>query len=47
MHEYHESDKKPGWLEWAIIIVLIVVVVLAYLVLVGPPVQSGGIPSAL
>jgi hypothetical protein len=39
VHEYHESDKKPGWLEWAIIIVLVVVVVIACLVLLGPQIR--------
>jgi hypothetical protein len=36
VHEYHESDKKPGCLEWAIIVAIVVVIVLAALVLLGP-----------
>ena len=40
MHEYHESDKKPGWLEWAIIIALVVVVVIAILILRGPQIDQ-------
>ena len=39
MHEYHESDKKSGWLEWAIIIALAVVVVIAALIVIGPQVH--------
>jgi hypothetical protein len=36
VHEYHESDKKPGCLEWGIIIAIVVVVVIAALILIGP-----------
>jgi hypothetical protein len=48
MHEYHESDKKSGWLEWALIIILVVLVVIACLILLGPQIaqvypESGGI----
>ena len=40
----HESDKKPGWLEWAIIVLLIVILVIAALILLGPQLANPGQP---
>ena len=37
-----EPEKGRGWLEWAIIVLLIVILVIAALILLGPQLASSG-----